>query len=183
MNTHNAVYIAQSLDGYIADKNGGIAWLDSIANPDGDDMGYYAFFTRIDALVMGRVTFETVCGFDCEWPYNKPVFVLSNTLTEIPESHHEKAFLIKGTLADILSQIHQKGYTRLYIDGGKTIQQFLKEDLIDEMIITTFPLLLGEGFPLFGDLVQPLAFEVQSSQIFLGNLVQTHFIRKNLKTP
>lgn len=180
MQTQNAVYIAQSLDGYIADKNGGIAWLDSIPNPEGDDMGYFAFLNRMDALVMGRITFETVCGFDCEWPYQKPVFVLSNTLSEIPESHQGKAFLVKGTLPEILSQIHQKGYNRLYIDGGKTIQQFLKEDLIDEMIITTFPLLLGGGFALFGELAQTLAFEVQSSQIFLGNLVQTHFVRKKL---
>ncbi|MEA5139608.1 dihydrofolate reductase family protein [Arcicella rigui] len=180
MNPQNAIYIAQSLDGYIADKNGGIAWLDSIPNPDGDDMGYYAFLNRMDALVMGRITFETVCGFDCEWPYQKPVFVLSNTLHEIPEKYQDKAFLVKGTLSEILAQIHEKGYTRLYIDGGKTIQQFLKEDLIDEMIITTFPLLLGGGFPLFGELTQLLAFEVQSSQIYLGNLVQTHFVRKKI---
>ncbi|MDI9862523.1 dihydrofolate reductase family protein [Flectobacillus roseus] len=178
MKTQNSVYIAQSLDGYIADKNGGIAWLDSVPNPEGDDMGYFDFANRMDALVMGRITFETVCGFDCYWPYTKPVFVLSNTLFEIPEAYHGKAFLVKGTLTEILTQINEKGFSRLYIDGGKTIQHFLKEDLIDEMIITTFPLLLGGGYSLFGDLHETLTFELTSSCICLGSLVQSHFIRK-----
>ena len=178
MKTQNSVYIAQSLDGYIADKHGGIAWLDSIPNPEGDDMGYFDFANRVDALVMGRITFEIVCGFDCDWPYTKPVFVLSNTLSEIPEAYLGKAFLVKGTLTEILAQINEKGYTRLYIDGGKTIQHFLKEDLIDEMVITTFPLLLGGGYSLFGDLHETLTFELTSSRICLGSLVQSHFIRK-----
>lgn len=113
----NSLFIATSLDGYIADKNGGIDWLHSIPNPDKDDMGYVQFTNRIDALVMGRTTFETVLGFDVDWPYDKPVFVLSNTLQEIPESHQGKASLVKGTLTEILDQIHEKGFSRLYIDG------------------------------------------------------------------
>ena len=95
MNKKNSVFIATSLDGYIADKNGGIDWLHSIPNPENDDMGYVEFNNEIDALVMGRTTFETVLGFDVEWPYDKPVFVLSNKLKEIPESHKGKAFLVK----------------------------------------------------------------------------------------
>ena len=75
-------------------------------------MGYMEFINGIDALVMGRTTFETVVGFDVPWPYNKPVFVLSNKLKEIPETHKNKAFLIKGTLTEILEQIHGKGYER-----------------------------------------------------------------------
>ena len=124
MEKRNSVYIGTSLDGYIADRNGGLEWLDSIPNTDNSDMGYYDFMGRIDALVMGRTTFETVCGFDVDWPYKKPVFVLSNTLVELPESHKGKAYLVKGTLSEILEQIHQKGYHRLYIDGGATIQNF-----------------------------------------------------------
>ena len=98
MEKRNSIYIATSLDGYIADKNGGLEWLDSIPIPENEDMGYVAFTNRIDALVMGRNTFETVLGFDVEWPYKKPVFVLSDSLTEIPESHKSKAHLLKGTL-------------------------------------------------------------------------------------
>jgi len=105
MDKKNSVFIATSLDGYIADKNGGIDWLYSIPNPDNDDMGYLKFINGIDALIMGRTTFETVMGFDVPWPYSKPVFVLSNKLKEIPESHKDKAFLVKGTLREILDQI------------------------------------------------------------------------------
>ncbi len=178
MEKKNSIYIATSLDGYIADKNGGIAWLDSITIPENEDMGYVKFTNDIDALVMGRTTFETVLGFDVEWPYKKPVFVLSNTLNEIPESHQGKAYLIKGRLTEILDQIHKRGYTRLYIDGGSTIQGFLKEDLIDEMIITTFPILLGGGAPLFSVLPKELEFDLVSSKVYFDQLTQRRFRRK-----
>ena len=99
MEKRNSVYIAASLDGFIADKNGGIAWLDSIPINENEDMGYYKFTNNIDALVMGRTTFETILGFDVDWPYKKPVFVLSNSLNEIPESHKGKAHLVKRIIA------------------------------------------------------------------------------------
>ncbi len=177
MERKNSVYIATSLDGYIADKNGGIEWLDAIEIPDNENMGYVKFTEEIDALVMGRTTFETVLGFDVDWPYQKPVFVLSTTLKEIPESHKGKAHLVKGTTTDILGQIHKKGYFRLYIDGGKTIQNFLKEDLIDEMIITVFPIVLGGGSPLFSETPKELAFELVESKVFFNQLVQHHYLR------
>ena len=178
MNKKNSVFIATSLDGYIADKNGGIDWLHSIPNPDLDDMGYVAFTRHIDALVMGRTTFETVCAFDVDWPYEKPVFVLSNTLKEIPKSHQGKAFLTKGSLTEILDHIHQKGYHQLYVDGGTTIRSFLKEDLIDEITITIIPTLLGGGIPLFAELPNKLDFECIDSKVYLDKVVQNHFIRK-----
>ena len=81
MEKRNKVFIASSIDGYIADKNGGIDWLQSVPNPDHDDMGYNSFINEVDALVMGRNTFETVCGFDIDWPYSKPVYVLSRSLS------------------------------------------------------------------------------------------------------
>ncbi len=177
MENKNSVFIAASLDGYIADKNGGIDWLHSIPNPDNIDMGYGEFTSQIDALVMGRTTFETVCGFDIDWPYQKPVFVLSNTLTKLPEEFKDKANLVKGTLSEILAQIHQQGYKRLYIDGGSTIQGFLKEDLIDEMSITTIPVLLGGGSPLFSELSNTLAFECAESKVYLDKIVQNRFRR------
>jgi dihydrofolate reductase len=178
MNKRNSVFIATSIDGYIADKNGGIDWLHSIPNPNNEDMGYIEFTKNIDALVMGRTTFETVCGFDIDWPYTKPVFVLSNTLNKIPESHKGKAFLVKGSLTEILEKIHKKGYHRLYIDGGATIQSFLKEDLIDEMIITIIPIVLGGGYPLFSELSKGLEFGLLKSKVFLSQLTQNHYTRK-----
>lgn len=177
MPTKNSVYIATSLDGYIADRNGGLEWLDAIQIPEGEDLGYVPFMESVDALVMGRTTFETVCGFDVPWPYERPVFVLSNSLSEIPKSHTGKAHLVKGPLTEIIAQIHAKGYHSLYIDGGRTIQGFLREDLVDEMIITTMPVLLGGGASLFGDLPIPLNFECLSSKVFVDKIVQTHYRR------
>ena len=177
MPTKNSVYIARSLDGFIADRNGGLEWLDAIPIPENVDMGFVSFMESVDALVMGRTTFQTVCGFDVPWPYDKPVFVLSNSLSEIPSSHKGKAHLIKGPLTNILEQIHAKGYHSLYIDGGRTIQSFLREDLIDEMTITTMPVLLGGGSPLFGDLAVPINFESVASKVFLDKIVQSHYKR------
>ena len=178
MNKMNSIFIATSIDGFIADKNGGLDWLHSIPNSENNDMGYVEFTSRIDALVMGRKTFETVIGFDVPWPYSKPVFVLSNKLKEIPESHRDQAFLVKGTPAEILEQIHMKGYERLYIDGGTTIMSFLKADLIDEMILTTIPILLGGGSSLFAELPNELKFELVGTKTFLDQITQDHYKRK-----
>lgn len=180
MNKVNSVFIAQSLDGYITDKYGGLNWLHSIPNINNDDMGYNSFIAGCDAIIMGRKTFETVCGFDVEWPYEIPVFVLSNTLKSISDRYTDKAVLINGPVKSILSDMHQKGYSRLYIDGGTTIQEFLKEDLIDELIITTFPVLLGGGSRLFSELPEDLTFGLEGTRIFLGEIVQTHYKRKRV---
>jgi len=178
MEKTNKVFIATSLDGYIADKNGGLDWLHSIPNPDNIDMGYAEFTSQIDALVMGRTTFETVCRFDIDWPYKKPVFVLSNNLTEIPEEYKGKVELVKGNLKTLIETIHNKGFNHLYIDGGKTIQSFLNEDLIDEIIITIIPYLLGGGVPLFAESPKRLDFECVETKIFLKQVVQNRFVRK-----
>lgn len=177
MEYKNFAYIGTSLDGYIADKNGGLDWLERIPNPDHNDMGYGAFTSQIDALVWGRNTFETVCGFDMEWPFQKPVFVASKSLNEFPEKLKDKVQLVSGSIPEILSTIHKRGYHRLYIDGGKLIQSFLAEDLIDEMTITIIPTLLGSGISLFGELIEKLDFELIKSQVFLGHIVQNHYRR------
>lgn len=178
MEKKNIVFTAQSLDGFIAGKNGEIDWLHAIPNPENDDMGYHELMSEIDAIVMGRTTYETVCGFGIPWPYTKPVFVLSNTLKKIPEELDEKVTLTKGRPQEILNGIYEKGYLKLYIDGGRTIQQFLKDDLIDELRITTIPILLGGGFSLFGDLAKPLELEHVTSKVFLNQIVQNCYRRK-----
>ena len=104
--------------------------------------------------------------------------MLSNTLKEIPEQLKKKVSLTKGRPQEILQQIHKKGYFKLYIDGGKTIQDFLKEDLIDELRITTIPILLGGGFSLFGDLPKPMELEHIESKVFLNQIVQDCYRRK-----
>ncbi|MGF1690856.1 dihydrofolate reductase family protein [Photobacterium kagoshimensis] len=173
----NIVYIATSLDGYIADKNNKLDWLHEIPNPEGSDMGFGDFMNRVDALVMGRNTLDMVLSFDCDWPYPKPVFVLSNTMAEVPAGYEDKIFLVKGELKDVVGQINAQGFNNLYIDGGVTIQNFLKEDMIDEMIITTIPVLLGGGISLFGELAAPLKFKHLESQQLLNTIVKNTFVR------
>ncbi len=174
----NTVFIAKSLDGFIAGENGDIDWLNSIPNPDKIDMGYTELIQKIDAIVMGRATYETVLGFGIDWPYTKHVFVLSHSINSIQKDLKNKVTLLHGDLNDILKTIHKKGYHNLYIDGGSTIQNFLNEDLIDEMILTTIPILLGSGFPLFGNLNQPLAFDHIESKVFLNQIVQDRYRRR-----
>ena len=173
----NIVYIATSLDGYIADKNNQVGWLHEVPNPEGSDFGFADFMERVDALVMGRNTFDMVASFGGDWPYSKPVFVLSNTMTSVPEQYQDKVFLVKGELKDVVASLNEQGYQDLYIDGGVTIQNFLAQDLIDEMIITTIPTLLGGGIPLFGELQSPLKFKHLESEQCAGILVKNRFVR------
>ncbi|MCG9626648.1 dihydrofolate reductase family protein [Vibrio mediterranei] len=173
----NIVYIGTSLDGYIADKNNGLDWLHDMPNPEGSDFGFAEFMDRVDGLVMGRNTLEIVLSFGVDWPYSKPVFVLSNTLTKVPEGYEDKVFLVNGKLSEIVSDLNSKGYKNLYIDGGKTIQSFLAEDLIDEMIITTIPTLLGGGISLFGELDKPLKFKHVSADRYLDCIVKNRYVR------
>lgn len=178
----NKVYIAKSLDGFIADKEGGLAWLFALPNPEDSDLGFLKFIDGIDAIVMGRVTFETVCSFGGEWPYPRPTFVLSNSLKSIPGQYKDKAELLTGSPSNIVTTLNERGYKALYIDGGKTIQQFLEEDLIDEMIISSLPVLLGGGTPLFGDLSMQQEFAHVSTNILINEIVQSHY-RRNRQHP
>ena len=127
---------------------------------------------------MGRKTYETVCSFEGDWPYAKPVFILSRSLDTIAEEYRGKAELVKGSLTEILKQIHDKGYHKLYIDGGVTVQNFFKEDLIDEITITTIPTVLGGGSPLFSVTPKELEFTLVASKVFLNQLVQNRYTRK-----
>lgn len=180
MDKGNFVYLGCSLDGYIAGPNGELDWLDSVPIPEGIDMGYGAFMDRIDALVMGRNSFETVLGFNVPWPYKKPVFVFSSSLKEVPSSHKDKAFLISGTPDQVVGELNGKGYNRLYIDGGQTVQGFMQRGLIDEMTLTKIPIVLGNGIPLWGELKEPQRFELVSSQVFADHIVQDTYRRKPL---
>ena len=177
MSNHH-VFIATSLDGYIADAQGAVHFLDTYPMPGNSDMGYYAFMDRVDALLMGRKSFETVLGFGVAWPYTKPVFVWSHKLQEIPAELAEKAFLVRGNLYEVEEQIKAKGYPHLYLDGGQVIQSFLQADKVSSMTITTIPVLLGNGVRLFGELENPLAFQCVSSTSYENGMAQQVFERK-----
>jgi dihydrofolate reductase len=177
MNRPHHVFIATSLDGYIADAQGGVGFLDTFPMPENTDMGYYAFMEKVDALLMGRKSFETVLGFGVAWPYTKPVFVWSETLSEIPAELSEKAFLVQGNLQDVEEQIRSKGYERFYLDGGQVIQSFLQADKVASMTITTIPVLLGDGTRLFRTIANPTAFRCVSSTAYENGMAQQVFER------
>jgi len=172
----NFVYIATSLDGFIAGEDGDSSWLTEIPNPDQSDFGFADFMSRIDALIMGRKTFDQVLAFGV-WPYDKPVFVLSNTLRSIPAEAATKAEVINGELEPVIAKLKSRGHLNLYVDGGVTIQSFLQEDLIDEMIITRVPILLGSGVQLFGHLQDAMEFSLERTEILNGGLVKSSYKR------
>lgn len=173
----NYVYIATSLDGFIATSNGELDWLYEFTNPEETDFGYGKFMSIIDAIIMGRNTLEKVLTFD-KWPYDQPVFILSNTLTKLPENIIDKAEIVTGNIKKLVNQLNQRGYNNLYVDGGGVIQSFLQKDLIDEIIITRVPILLGNGFSLFGKLDQHLKFRDQKTEIYNNTNVKSHYIRE-----
>jgi len=147
-----SVYIAVSLDGFIARKNGDIDWL--VDGDEGDKSGnepygYKAFIDSVDILVMGRNSYEKVLTFS-EWPYaDTPVIVLSHSIIQPPKNLQESVSFSSETPVELASRLSAKGVSHLYIDGGITIANFLAEGLIDEMTLTRIPVILGDGIPLF----------------------------------
>lgn len=156
MRPRASAFIATSLDGYIARPNGSIDWLSDAQHliPDGEDCGYNEFMDSIDGLVMGRHTFERVLGFD-PWPYGDlPVYVMTHSPVEIPPELEDSVSTFEGTAEVLAAELHAKGHRHLYVDGGLTIQSFLRAGLLDDVTITLIPVLLGSGRPLFGPLAQ-----------------------------
>lgn len=170
----NIVYIGTSLDGFIAREDGNIDWLNEIPNPDNEDFGFAEFMENIDALVMGKNTYETVLSFG-EWPYSKKVFVLSSKLKEVPENLKDKVEIIKGEPQSIVKELNFRKYNNLYIDGGKVIQSFLENDLIDEIVITSIPVILGKGIPLFTQISKEQKYEHIKTEVFRNTLVKSHY--------
>jgi dihydrofolate reductase len=171
----NYIYIATSLDGFIARPDGGLDWLLKLDDPD-DDYGFADFIDKIDAIVMGRKTFETVLNFD-KWPYKKPIFVLSTTIQTVPNKLHGKVEVLSGDPKVIVEELNSRGFENLYIDGGQTIQRFFNEDLIHEMIITTASVILGSGIPLFKGLSGDIKFKCKKVEILNPYLVKHYYER------
>ena len=162
-----SVYIATSADGYIATPDGGVDWLHTAGNLDADmgdeDMGFHDFMDSVDCMVMGRKCMEMISNMNLtpeQWLYgDMPISVLSNTIKAPPENLRGKVEMYSGGISELISRLEKDGYTHAYIDGGTTITSFLNHGLINEMIITKAPLLLGEGLPLFGKINKTLKLE------------------------
>lgn len=154
------VFIGVSVDGFIARPDGDLAWLTE-RGLDMNDSGYPEFIAGIDALIMGRTSYETVLGFD-EWPYDKPVFVISSTLTESGRD----GVSVHPDIDSVVAAFTAAGHRDAYVDGGATIQSFLSAGLIDTITLSYAPVLIGNGAPLFGGLPQDIELElVKVSQL------------------
>jgi dihydrofolate reductase len=166
-----SVFIGTSVDGFIARPGGELDWLPP---GGGEEHGYEAFMESIDALVIGRKTYETVLGFNA-WPYgNKRVFVLSTRpLAAAPAGAVVEH--LSGSPDHIVSRLEALGIRHAYVDGGITIQRFLRAGLIHRIIITRVPVLIGEGIPLFGVTGGDIPLKHIATRHYPSGLVQTEY--------
>ncbi len=179
-----SVYIATSVDGFIAREDGSVDWLDSYGNHQAEmgenaNMGFSKFMNSIDCLIMGRGCMEILSSFNLtpeQWPYGDTrIIVLSKTVKKPPENLIDKVEIYSGDVADLVVQLENEGFKHAYVDGGKTIQSFLNLKLINEMTLTQIPVLLGEGKPLFGKTNQEIRLEKSEATAFPNDFVQVHY--------
>ena len=172
-----SVFIATSLDGFIARDDGSIDWLSEAnrAVPLGEDCGYGAFMADVDVLVMGRNTFDQVLGFE-SWPYGAmPVVVLSHRDILVPLHLPPVVTASRETPAELVAGLTARGAGKVYVDGGLTIQSFLAAGLIDDVTITTIPVLLGAGKRLFGPLPSAVRLVHEGTRTFDFGFVQSRY--------
>jgi len=172
-----SVYIATSLDGFIARRDGAIDWLNE-ANavvPEGEDCGFMAFMDSVDTLIMGRKTYEQILSF-VQWPYgDTPVVVLSHNSIEIPSHLSDTVSHSTESPAALLKRLAAHGVKHVYVDGGSTIQGFLAESLIDEITITRIPVVIGEGIPLFAPMPRDIKLIHLSTTAYEFGFVQSRY--------
>ncbi len=166
-------FIATSLDGFIARPDGAIDWLPA-PEPGGEDYGYHAFMDSVDAIVMGRNTYELVLTFG-GWHYPKPVVVLSTRGVTIAPELESKVLQASGSAADVLMFCKSRGWNSLYIDGGVTIQRFLAAGLMDRLIVTRVPVLIGSGLPLFAAVPADVKLTHVRTRAYDSGLVQSEY--------
>ena len=179
-----SVFIATSVDGFIAKKDGGVDWLHTAGNTQVDmgaqaDMGFNDYISSVDCMIMGRKCMDVVSNMNLtpeQWPYGKlRIIVLSNSLKEAPTNMKGKVELYSGDLNVLVSQLESDGFKHAYIDGGTTIQGFLKLKLINEITMTKVPVLLGEGISLFGKADQDINLTEAKAIAFPNDFVQLNY--------
>ncbi|WP_116450627.1 dihydrofolate reductase family protein [Blastococcus litoris] len=172
------VFLGMSVDGFIARLDGDITWLtgggDENAGPDdgeGGDFGFSEFVGGIDALVMGRATYDVIAPF-AEWPYQgKPVHVLSTTL----EPGADSRITVHRTFDEAVQAATAAGYRRVYVDGGRTVHQFLRAGFVADLTLSRVPVLIGTGHTPFGELAADIPLEHAGTRTFPGGMVQSTY--------
>jgi dihydrofolate reductase len=169
-----SVFVGTSVDGFIARQNGDLDWLPA---GGGEPHGYAEFIASVDTIVIGRKTFETVLAFET-WPYgDKRVVVLSSGSVDLSVALARGGVVeqMGGLPADIVSALAARGERHLYVDGGITIQRFLRAGLIDRLVITRVPVLIGDGIPLFGSLPHDVRLRHVATRYYPSGLVQSEY--------
>jgi dihydrofolate reductase len=167
-----SVFIATSLDGFIAREDGGIDWL---PEGGGEDHGYAALIAAVDAVVMGRNTYETVLKFSA-WPFPADMQVIVLTTRSPPQPPpNVKVDFMSGTPDEIVQRLAERGMKHLYIDGGVTVQRFLEAGLIQRLTITRLPVLLGRGIPLFGPTGRDIGLEHVTTRSYANGMVTSEY--------
>jgi dihydrofolate reductase len=167
-----SVFVGTSVDGFIARANGDF---DFLPEGGGEPHGYNEFMASVDAIVIGRKTFEKVLSFEA-WPYgSKRVVILSSRPLDLSAAAGGVVEQMAGPPAEIVSELAARGINRLYIDGGITIQRFLRAGQIQRLIITRVPVLIGEGIPLFGALPRDIRLRHVATRHYPSGLVQSEY--------
>lgn len=174
-NDRNVVlFIAISMDGYIARKNGDIDWLSIVEDPK-EDYGYKEFIKSVDTVIMGRKTYDKVRSFDCDFPHlDKKCYVISRS----QRSSDQYVEFYRGDVRELINKIRQQDGLNIFLDGGaQVVNEFMMKDLIDEYIISIIPVLLGSGIPLFGGDTPEIKLRLCESNTFSSGLVQLFYSR------
>ena len=164
-----SVYIAMSIDGYIARKDDSLDWMDRVGGFD-EDYGFKKHLQAIDALIIGRKTYEVATTVPDPYP-GKRVVVLSHRLQSVKEGME----LYRGDLGQLVAKLHKEGIKHIWVDGGTTISQFLSAQLVDEIILSVIPVILGTGIPLFSGVDKEIPCRLIASQSYPSGLVQSHY--------
>jgi dihydrofolate reductase len=167
-----SVFVGTSVDGFIARKNGSFDFLPA---DGGEPHGYEEFMASVDALVIGRNTFDVVRAMPA-WPYGqKRVIVLSSHAVNLSDVRDGVVEHMAGSPEEIVAKLNASGAKHLYVDGGITIQRFLRAGLVDRLIITRVPVLIGEGIPLFGPVPRDVRLKHVSTQTFRSGMVKSEY--------
>lgn len=179
-----SVFIATSADGYIASDEGGVEWLESAGDSSVDlgelaDMGFNDFISGVDCLIMGRGTMQKIASFNLaqeQWPYGQlPIYVLTKSVKTVPPSLHGQVELFAGELGELINKLEIQGFKHAYVDGGSLIRSCLNEQLINTMVITQAPILLGSGIPLFAGLKQSINLSQVKAKCYANGFVQLSY--------
>lgn len=166
-----SVFLGLSLDGYIAKKNGDVEWMSTYETEPPEDVGYKTFFDSIDALILGRNSYDTVLKFD-PWPYaGKQVIVVT---TRPAVSQHSETFY-NGSISTLIHELAEKGVQHIYLDGGEIVRQGLSQGIVDDITLTWLPIMLGSGIALFNDHLPEIHWKLTACRSFKNGLVQTSY--------